>query len=125
MNSFAYKDTVIVESQLDFSRFLKTEHLEGEVSLSSTISIPKDPEKVRNVICSIDLSLGDSSDVIYLHVKSRSVFEITGAIDAKTLEADAQEKCFPQACDLITKKIAQLTQLHIGSPLNISIPSTF
>lgn len=125
MNSFIYKDTIIMESQLDFSRFEKGTSFSSEVSLSATISIPRDPEKNRKVICTIDLTFGSPSDVINLHVKSRSFFEIDGAIDAETLQKDAQEKCYPKAGECLTEKIAELTRLHIGSPLNIPIPQTF
>ena len=57
MNSFTYKDTAIIESEFDFTRLDKGLRFSGEVLLSTTISIPKDPENNRTIILSLDITI--------------------------------------------------------------------
>lgn len=125
MNNFTYKNTAIVESEFDFSRIEKGIKYSGEVCLSTTISIPKDPESNRTVVLTLDLSLGSKEEKIQLHVMSRSFFEIEGDVNIDTLHDDVQEKCYPKAGEVLSEKIAELTRLHIGNPMNIPIPTQF
>lgn len=125
MNSFTYKDTAIIESEFDFSRSDKGLKFSGEVFLSTTISIPKNLENNRTVILTLDLSMGSKESTLYLHVISRSFFEIEGLVNSETLHDDVQAECYPKAGEVLSEKIAELTRLHIGKPLNIPIPNKF
>ena len=125
MNNFAYKKTAIIESEFDFSRIDKGIKFSGDVCLSTTIAIPKEPKSNRTVVLTLDLSMGSKEDNLQLRVKSRSFFEIEGDVNIETLQNDAQEKCYPTASQELSRRIAELTLLHIGKPLNIPIPSKF
>ena len=125
MNDFTHKNTAIIESEFDFSRVHNTIKFSGEVCLATTISIPKDPKNNKIVVLTLDLSMGSKEDEIQLHVKSRSFFEITKDVDIETLRDDVKEQCYPVASQELSQRIAELTSLHIGKPMNISIPSEF
>lgn len=125
MNNFTYKETVILESQFDFSRLDKGLQFSGEVVLSTTIATPQNPDKQKAVACTLDLSMGADEDKIQLRVKSRSIFVLEGEVNIDTLQEDAKVKCYPKASEVLSERIAELTRLHIGKPLNISIPREF
>lgn len=125
MNNFAYKQTAIIASEFDFSRIEKDLKFSGDVCLSTTIAIPKDPDKNKTVILSLDLSMGTKEDKIQMHVQSRSFFEIEGNVVPDTLRQDAQELCYPKASAVLSEKIAELTHIHIGKAMKIAIPSKF
>lgn len=122
MNNFTYRETAILESQFDFSRLDKGLQFSGEVVLSATISTPQNPDQQKTVACTLDLSMGSEEDKMQLHVKSRSIFVLEGEINTDTLQDDAKAKCYPKAGEVLTERIAELTRLHIGKPLNIPIP---
>ncbi len=125
MNGFTYKDTIILESQFDFSRLEESISFSGEVILSATISVPNDLERNKIVLCTLDLSLGTDADKLKLHIKSRSAFEIDNLTAIETLQEDAKAQCTPKAGEVLAERIAELTRLHIGKPLNIPISEAF
>ena len=122
MNKFAYKSTNILESRFDFSKLQGTISFSGEVMLSSTIAVPKNVNAENRVICILDLSLGQEDDPIQIQVKSQSIFEIQELENEETLHADAKTICFPQAGKELSKRIEEITRLHIGKPISIPIP---
>lgn len=122
MNKFAYKSTNILESRFDFSKLQGTISFSGEVMLSSTIAVPKNTNTENRVICILDLSLGQEADPIQMQVKSQSIFEIQELENEEALYADAKKICFPQAGKELSKRIEEITRLHIGKPISIPIP---
>ena len=125
MNVFSYLNTAIIESQFDFSRIKESLQFSGEVMLSTTISIPKKPENNRIVVLTLDLSMGSNADKLQFRVKSRSFFEIENLDSPDTLRDDAQQLCYPKASEVLSEKIAEITQLHIGKAINIHIPQEY
>ena len=109
-------------SQFNFSRANEEFIFSGEAILSITIATPKNIERQKPVVCTLDSSMGSEEDKFQLHVISRSVFELTGTADLDTLQEDAKTSCCPIAIDVLTQKVAELTHIHIGRSLTIPIP---
>lgn len=122
MNNFSYKTTAITQSQFDFSRVKESGSFSGDAFISATISVPKNPENDKKVVCNLDLSIGSEKDVLQLRVQSRSLFEIEGDVNPETLEEDAKNQCYPVASKELSERVARLTELHMGKPLRIPIP---
>lgn len=122
MNSFKYINTIIPQSEFDFSRLKGASEHKGEMTLAVTFGIPKDPSKTRKIICELDLTLGSENDNMLIHIKSQSRFDVLEPVNVDTLENDVQEYCYQYAIDELGKRVSEITKLQIGSPINIPIP---
>lgn len=122
MNSFNYKKTVLLKSELKFSNIENEINYSGEITLSTTFAIPRDPNEKKIVVLTLDLSFGSENDSIQLNVVSRSFFEILECDSLGTLQDDVRTKCYPKASEELSERIAELTKLHVGRALKISIP---
>ena len=123
MNKFTHKKTVIKESRFDFSKLEAGINIKGEAMLSVSLAVPKNPETNRMIVCTLEVTLGEDTDRIKLYVASQSTFSIDGEICQATLHRDAEEQCYPEAGRIMKERIAEITRLHVGTPLNIPIPT--
>ena len=124
MNHFIHITTEITRSQFDFSRLKGNVGFSGDASVSVAISVPKNLESSKTVVCNLDLSIGSETASLQILVQSQSLFEIEGEADPQTLEEDAKNQCYPLASRELSERVAKLTQLHTGKPLRIPIPES-
>lgn len=122
MNTFDYVNTVISLSEFDFTRLSEISEYHGEMSLAVTFGTPKDITHNKKVFCELDFSVGSDTDTMFIHTKSRSMFELKEPVDVESLEIDMQEYCYRYAADELTKRISEITKIQIGRPINIPIP---
>lgn len=122
MNHFKYQNTVIVQSELDFTRVKKPYRFTGDGNLSTSVGVPKDLEKNKRIKCIVELNIGGDNESVKIFVKTTSLFEIETPIDPDTLRKDAEEFCLVRAVEELSKKTSALTKLHLGIAVNIPVP---
>lgn len=122
MNKFKCLSTVITKSELDFTRIKNATSFNGDADLSVMVSVPKIIEAEKPIACTAKFTLGGDDEVVKIFVESMSRFKITEVIDPNTLNEDAKEVCRRITIEEMIKKIADLTKLHTGKPLNIPMP---
>lgn len=123
MNQFKLLNTSILKSELDFTKAKSSLEFSGSANLSASISIPKDLEKNKIIHCILQLLIGGAEQKIRIFIKTVSVFEIETLENAEELRKDAQNICLPKATEEMSLKIQELTRLHTGTALQISLPS--
>lgn len=120
MNTFKYQMTVLPD--FHFNNFIDAKK-EGEVSISTSIGIPKDLSKHKIIKC--DLLIEAVSVVtreIDIKFKSISIFDITAAdISVDTLLKDAAKYCVPIALRETEKKFEEISKILIGQPINMQL----
>lgn len=125
MNKFKHNKTIITESKIDFAKLDEGISFNGEVAISVTIAVPKEPEAKRMIICTIEITMGQKDvDNVSLHAISQSSFDIEGDIEKENLQKDAQVICYPEAARITKNRIADITRLHVGVPINVPIPQS-
>ena len=122
MNQFEHKETQIVKSMLDFSRVSDSFSFSNNASLSIAIAISRDLEHFPSLKSKAVFEFGSENDPISIYVEIVSVFNITH-LDKETLKEESETFCRPYIIDELRRKIAELTKLHIGTPLQIPIPN--
>lgn len=122
MNSFRLINTVVVTSEMDFTKAMKESVYRGIVTLSTSTKTPKDTERNRNVYCSVTLALGEENDCVRIRMETFSKFEIVELNNLDTLRKDSVSYCSRQAAEDAIKKLNLLTEVHLGEPLRIPLP---
>ena len=121
MNQFEHEETQIIKSRLDFSRVSEQLSFSSNVALSGVLQYSKDLEQSPDVLSKAILELGGENERVFIHVEIVSVFRITH-LEKETLRQDAEAFCRPYTIRELTRKIADLTKLHIGTSLQLQIP---
>lgn len=124
MNKFLLKYTEISRSELDFTRMHGKYNFEGPVEVSVSIGTPKDAAETPVIQCKASFYMGGPDKKIEIRVQTTSIFDIVELDDEATLADDAKEYCGPITEEELTKKIRELTELHIGRPIEINIPKS-
>lgn len=122
MNSFKYQDTAILKSELDFTRVKTLKEFSGEANLSTSVGIPNDLEKQKKIRCAVELMIGGDNERIKIFLKTVSIFEIENIENADLLHKEAKLVCLPKAIEELSKKLAELTRIHVGTELRIPLP---
>ena len=122
MNEFKYRETLILKSELDFTRLHGSNDFHGEATLSTSVGISKDLEKNRAVRCIAELEIGGEEKAIRIYIKTASVFDIQVLENTETLRQDANAICLQRTLDELSQKLAELTRLHIGKEIKILMP---
>lgn len=122
MNTFQLDKTLIMKSELDFTRAYNSRPFSGSANISDATATPKDPDKHPNVICTAILDLGGSDESLSIHVETRSLFKITNVENKSALRADAEKFCRDIALKELSRVIGELTKLHTGNSMSIPIP---
>lgn len=122
MNEFKYRETVILKSELDFTRLQGSNDFRGDANLSTSVGISKDLEKNKTVRCMAELEIGGEEKAIRIYIKTTSVFDIQVLEDTETLRQDANAICLQRTLDELSQKLADLTRLHIGKEIKIAMP---
>lgn len=122
MNRFFLKYTEISKSELDFTRMRGKYKFEGPVEVSVSIGTPKDAVETPVIQCKASFHMGGPDKKIEIRVQTTSIFDIVELCDETTLADDAKDYCGPITEEELTKKIRELTELHIGQPIEINIP---
>lgn len=122
MNSFKYQNTAILKSELDFTRIKSLKEFSGDANLSTSVGVPKDLGKQKRIRCNVELLIGGDSERVKIFIKTSSIFEIDSIENVEHLHKDAKMFCLPKAIEELSKKLAELTRIHIGTELRIPIP---
>lgn len=122
MNSFRLLSTTVIKSEMDFSRAKNGSVFDGTVNLTTTTKTPRNPEKNRNIYCSVIFSLGGDNDSIKIRMETRSKFEIAQLDDPAALQEDSKSYCPRRAAEEALRKLEVLTEAHMGQPLRIPLP---
>lgn len=90
--------------------------------VKATLSFPKSPQVGQKIRCMLDLTVGEENEtVLNIFVQLCVLFEIEQLDDEKELEKYAQDFCIKQSMEIMQDKLAQLTKLHSGVPLELPL----
>lgn len=123
MNSFRLIDTIVVKSVMDFTRAKKDSVFKGALDLSTVTKTPKDANRNKYVYCTVILSIGKETDNLKIQMETLSKFEIMESSDPDTLREDSASYCSDRAVKAAYKKFEELTETHLGKPIQIPLPS--
>lgn len=112
----------MLKSEMDFSKVKRELLFSGTVNLTTTTKTPKDPEKNRNIYCSVTFSMGEADDVVKIRMETLSKFEIVQIDNPATWQEDSKSYCSRRATEEALKKLEVLTETHLGQPLHIPLP---
>lgn len=120
MNTFKYQMTVLPDFQ--FNNFIDARK-QGEISISTSIGIPKDLSKHKIVKCDL---LVEAVSVVTretdIKFKSISIFDITTTdISEDTLLKDAASYCIPIALRETEKKFEEISKILVGQSINLQL----
>lgn len=121
-NEFKLRDTRILKSIFDFSHLPEGYVFKGKISISSTIEVPKDVSTDKVVRCCETLTMGKEDGPFQILLKTITLFDITHIDSEDSLQTDATAICHPQALSVLADILHQLTKIHLGQPIDISIP---
>lgn len=124
MNEFKYQVTIFPD--FCFNMFSSRETT-GEISVSTSIGIPKDLKKNKVVRCDISVEVvNEASKETDIKFKAVSVFDIaTPKPSEKTLLKDAANYCIPIAMKKTDEKFAQVSQLLSGQIINLQLSERY
>lgn len=122
MNSFKLAEVQVVKSDIDLTKIKAKADNQGECSFKCSLGIPTDLAKGK-IRCIVEVIVGEGEpDGLKLYVKSICLFNLIGEIEQDTLRSDAEKECVTIALAETTRKIAELTKVLTGKPLNIPPP---
>ena len=127
MLEFRYRTTVPSDFYFDIPP--GQDKILGEVTVSTSIGIPKDLTKNKKVRCDIIVVVFNKvTDEKDIKIKTKSFFDIVSDvtdIETDTLVKEAAEYCVPISLEETDKIILRASEALIGQQINLQLSSRF
>lgn len=127
MPEFKYGSTVACGFYFNVSPAM--EKINGEVTITTSIGVPKDIEKRKHVRCDVSVEvLNKITNEKDIKVKTTSFFDILPGLDESNVDKlvdAAAEYCIPIALEETDKIIAKAAEVLIGQQVNLQLSRRF
>lgn len=127
MPEFKYDSTIA--SGFYFNVSPAIEKVSGEVTVTTSIGVPKDLEKRKHVRCDVSVEvLNKITGEKDIKVKTTSFFGIASGSDESNLDKlvdDASEYCIPIALEETDRMISKAAEILIGQQVVLQLSRRF
>lgn len=124
MSEIKYLTDRVTRSHIDLNEEFPEAQNAIDCKIQSSIMVPKEPEVGRKIKCLLDLTIGEEQKTApYIFIQLVVFFEIVEFSTAQELGNYAEDYCLKKSVDIMQSKVADLTKLHTGVPLEIPLMS--
>lgn len=122
MNEIKYLHNFIRKSSVEQNENQPQSNIPVNATVRASLSVPRNPQVGQKIRCIIDLTIGEEKVTMpYVFIQLHAFFEIVQFDTEKDLEAYAQDFCIKQTLNILQEKLASLTELHSGVPIQLPL----